>query len=104
MYAPDALIVHKMNLNPGGKQPLMRATTFNSTPQEMVFPPDHDVESLRGKAKGLKVVLEERGLWLEGRRIVAKCKGECQSDDCCAKESCPCKKTSSTEATSSGNY
>ena len=83
MYASDALIAHKMNLNPGGKQPLMRATTFNGTRQEMVYPLNYHVESLRGKAKGLKVVLEERGLW-PGGRLLAKCKEECRRDDCCA--------------------
>ena len=32
----------------------------------MVFANDHPNEALRGKAKGIKQVLEERGLWQEG--------------------------------------
>ncbi|CAH1763791.1 11598_t:CDS:2, partial [Entrophospora sp. SA101] len=37
-YASDALLVNKMNLNPGGIQPKMRTTTMrDGTIQEMVF-------------------------------------------------------------------
>ncbi|KAJ6552377.1 hypothetical protein B0H10DRAFT_2242143 [Mycena sp. CBHHK59/15] len=39
-YASDALLAHKMNRGPGGKQPRMRDTIIPSTgqPQAMVFP------------------------------------------------------------------
>jgi hypothetical protein len=76
-----------MNLNPGGKQPKMRPGTFNNIPQPMLFPNDHPDELLHGEPKGLKVVLEERGLWpQEGLR--ARCKGGCKNDtiSCCAEK------------------
>ena len=62
-----------MNLGPGGKKPCMRNTVFgpDNTIQYMVFQPgDTDLDTglpiadnLRGKPKGLKRVLQERGLW-----------------------------------------
>ena len=52
--ADDQLRAYKMNVSPGGKQPLMRSTVWNGQTQSMVFPD--------GQAKGLKVVLEERGI------------------------------------------
>jgi len=69
--AADALSVHNMNVNPGGKQRLMRDTVIPLTnpppkpgqpdtrgmPQKMVYPDTHPDPELRGKAKGMKVVL-----------------------------------------------
>ena len=52
--ADDTLNVTNMNLNPGGKQPIMRDTIFNRQSQSMVFPTDHPDEKLRGKPKGMK--------------------------------------------------
>ena len=44
----------RMNVNPGGKQPAMRSTVWDGAPQEM---------TLRdGTPKGLRIVLEERGV------------------------------------------
>jgi hypothetical protein len=74
--AKDVLVASRMNVNPSGKQPLMRDTTF--TPcwsgipktQHMVFQPsDYGVPlHLLGKAKGMKWVLQEQWLWHEGMR------------------------------------
>jgi hypothetical protein len=66
-FAPDALVVAKMNLMPGGKQPLLRdGWDYGSNqPQSMVFSDDHRDVKLRGKAKGIRQVLLERGLWRE---------------------------------------
>lgn len=50
----DALDIHKMNVNPGGKQRVMRDGFWNGKPQTMNF-------SL-GIPKGLRRVLEERGI------------------------------------------
>ena len=50
-YALDA---SKMNVKPGGKQPKMRTTTWAGKEQTMCFPD--------GTPKGMKVVLEERGI------------------------------------------
>jgi hypothetical protein len=58
--ADDALNAKKMNLSPGGMQPLMRSTVYCGVPQEMVFPIDHSTHP--GQAKGLRAVLEERGV------------------------------------------
>ena len=68
-FAPDALVVSRMNRNPGGKQPLMRDGFIYSKqrPQSMVFSDNHPILSLRGKAKGIEQVLRERGLWRERR-------------------------------------
>lgn len=52
--ADDALDASRMNVNPGGQQPLMRDTVWAGQPQKMVF-------SL-GVAKGMRKVLEERGI------------------------------------------
>ncbi|KAF8576284.1 hypothetical protein K439DRAFT_1367698, partial [Ramaria rubella] len=68
--ALDALLIFHMNMNPGGKQALMRNGWFEQnrkrTIQSMVFPPDHHEPAHRGQAKGMKVVLMERGLWRAG--------------------------------------
>ena len=36
-FANDALLAHKMNATPGGKQPLMRPGHFNGKEQKMIF-------------------------------------------------------------------
>jgi hypothetical protein len=43
-----------MNVNPGGKQPKMRSTQWNGEEQLMVL--------TDGRPKGMKLVLEERGI------------------------------------------
>ncbi len=50
----NALNADAMNVKPGGKQPVMRTTIFNGETQEMVLPD--------GTPKGMKIVLEERGV------------------------------------------
>ena len=56
----DALDVSKMNVNPGGKQRIMRDGWWGGKPQKMNF-------SL-GIAKGLRQVLEERGVDTRGMK------------------------------------
>ena len=60
--ADDASNVNKMNVNSGGKQKILRDTIFNGKVQKMYT-------TIRGEkiAKGLKLVLEERGVSTEGR-------------------------------------
>lgn len=55
-YMADALIASRMNVNPGGAQPLMRVSHFivNGASQWMVLPDS--------TTKGLKMVLEEHGV------------------------------------------
>ncbi|CCI11631.1 unnamed protein product [Albugo candida] len=66
-FAGDALVAKRMYLGPGGKQPKMRPTTYgDNVPQSMVYSDDYENEELRGKPKGIKAVLSERGLWQPG--------------------------------------
>ncbi len=57
-YADDMLVADRMNVRPGGKQPVMRDTVFNGQIQSMVLPD--------GQPKGMKLVLEERGVNTRG--------------------------------------
>ena len=61
-FAADALVAGRMNLGSGGKQPLLRDGFDHAqgVVQRMVFENGHP---LCGQAKGIKVVLQERGLW-----------------------------------------
>ena len=63
-YATDALVVSRMNVNPGGKQALMRDTWFmrngERVPQTMVYPSNHPTNP--NEAKGIKAVLTEQDL------------------------------------------
>lgn len=52
------LVLERMNVRPGGKQPVMRDTIFNGRFQQMVLPD--------GRAKGMKIVLQERGVDTSG--------------------------------------
>jgi hypothetical protein len=66
----------------------MRPTTYgNGIVQEMCFPPTHP-PLLYGEPKGLKIVLEERGLWQPGLRLECKDKKNNPGKDgkaCCAR-------------------
>ena len=95
--APDALNVNRMNVNPGGKQTLMRDTTIplsNPEPkpgrfdtrglqQSLVYPQNHHDPALAGKAKGMKAVVQERvSVWdrlVEEVGSEKKALGKCES-------------------------
>ncbi len=75
-FAGDALNANEMNVKPGRNQRRMHATfipndnpnpALRGQPQDMIFPdnllPDHEYYKFCGQAKGMKAVLEERGLW-----------------------------------------
>ncbi|PKY54915.1 hypothetical protein RhiirA4_474000 [Rhizophagus irregularis] len=62
-YADNALNANHMNLNPGGKQAKLRDTIFNGQIQHMNFSDNYHDKNLRGIPKGMKIILEERGLW-----------------------------------------
>ena len=51
-----------MNVNPGGMQPAMHSTAWNGHVQTMVYP-----DSI---PKGVKAVLEERGVHTKGLKEV----------------------------------
>ena len=53
-FAEDALNAKRMNLRPGGKQPKMHDTSWGGKPQKLCFDD--------GVPKGMKQVLEERGI------------------------------------------
>ncbi len=60
--ADDALNVNRMNVNPGGAQRIMRDTSFGGKEQKMYF-----MQNGLKIAKGMKMVLEERGVSTEGK-------------------------------------
>ena len=60
--ADDALDVNKMNVFPGGKQRIMRDTEYEGRVQQM-----YTVQGGQKVAKGMKRVLEERGISTAGR-------------------------------------
>ena len=59
--ADDALVAEKMNVKPGGMQKIMRDTSWNGRIQKMYF-----MQGGRKVAKGMKLVLEERGILTDG--------------------------------------
>jgi hypothetical protein len=70
--ASDALVAHKVNLNSGGKtNPIMRDSVWEGKVQKMVLED--------GRAKGGRLLCQERGLWKEGmtnaecRAALAQC-------------------------------
>lgn len=90
-FSPDALLAHKMNYNPSGKQPKLRDTTWNGRRQSMQFEEGDKfafdgkefVEGQRvtrqhdlcGEAKGTKQVCLERKLPIHnGRTTTGKVK------------------------------
>ena len=59
-FAEDALNASRMNVRPGGKQPVMRDTVYNGKLQKMVL--------ADGTPKGMKLVLEERSVNVSGMK------------------------------------
>jgi hypothetical protein len=93
-FAADALRATNMGKRIGGKQSKLRDGWYTSADgtrivQPMVFPSDHEDEEKRGKAKGMEVVLTERGLWRDG--LLKTCSSKkskallcSESNTCCA--------------------
>ncbi|KAF7371832.1 hypothetical protein MVEN_00040000 [Mycena venus] len=75
MYRLDALLVSRMNLNPGSKQAYMRDGWWmdgnTRRIQKMIYPADHPHHP--GLPKGIKAILQERRLWPAGK-FVKECK------------------------------
>jgi hypothetical protein len=62
-YADDALVISRMNMKDGGKQPLLRNGKMpDGSPHIMIFT---DIDGTI-KPKGIKRILQERGLWISG--------------------------------------
>lgn len=70
-FAQDALLCSRMNLYSGGKQPLLRHGEMpGGLPHIMTFVDENGVI----QAKGMKRILSERGLWIDGmKKICALC-------------------------------
>ena len=68
-YTPNALTTTKMNLGPGGKQPVMRDgwDYAQNLSHPMVFSQNNPDPKLRGQPKGIRKVILERGLWQDRR-------------------------------------
>ena len=62
--ADEALNADKINVGPGGKQPKMRDTVWGGQTQKMV---DHN-----GTPKGMRTVLQERGVETAGMKANAR--------------------------------
>ncbi|PLW22371.1 hypothetical protein PCASD_15904 [Puccinia coronata f. sp. avenae] len=73
-FAPLALRVQNMNLNPGGKQAVLRDTVIPSDDpripphlhgrvQKFSYNPSHPDPTRAGKPKGVQAILQERGFW-----------------------------------------
>lgn len=77
-FASDALRAQDMNLDSGGKAPIMRNSYFTKDfilhQQQMNFPHDHPIHP--GKPKGLRIILTERGLWNNNLRL------DCSTKSC----------------------
>jgi len=76
----DALKAQNMNLKPGGKQPKLRDGWYARGEQRIQQPMQFE----DGTPKGIRAVLEERGLWPSGR-ILLECTDSC-SEACCARK------------------
>ena len=59
-FKEDSLNAKRMNVNPGGAQPRMRDTFWNGRPKKMVL--------RDGRPKGMKLVLQERGINTKGMK------------------------------------
>ena len=86
-YAEDALLVSKMNLNPGKKHPEpIRDGWYYQNGQKVVQSMFSDAQ--HKQPKGIKLVLTERGLWPK-KGLHLECKPKCASGsrpaDCCAR-------------------
>ena len=62
--AEDALNVNSMNVKPGGAKKILRDTTYNGKAQRMYY-----ISGGQKVAKGMKRVLEERGISTEERML-----------------------------------
>lgn len=85
-FSDNALRANRMNLSPGVKCPPMRSITWgDGFHQEMTFPQYAD-KNLRGKPKGIRIIIEGRGLWRAG--LTLYCRGKCPPmlQKCCVRK------------------
>ena len=72
--ADDALDVNRMNVKSGGKQRIMRDTVYDGRTQKMYF-----TERGQKVAKGMRIVLEERGISTAGKKWRLDARHPCKS-------------------------
>jgi len=72
-YAPDALQVGNMNLTQGGKNTLPMRDGYYIHPDNPHILRRQSMMLPDGCLKGLKIVLQERGLWPAGQRFLTQC-------------------------------
>jgi len=72
-YAPDALQVGNMNLTPGGKNTLPMRDGYYIHPDNPHILRRQSMMLPDGRLKGLKIVLQERGLWPASQRFLPQC-------------------------------
>jgi len=72
-YASDALRTGKMNLSPGGKNtvPMRDGWFFKDGNSGEIQ--KQSMMLMDGQLKGLRIVLQERGLWPQGRKLLTQC-------------------------------
>ncbi|CAB5393748.1 unnamed protein product [Rhizophagus irregularis] len=85
-YADNALNANHMNLNPSEKQAKLCNMIFNEQIQHMNFSDNYHDKNLRKKLKGMKIILEERGLWpLTGLKAYCGNNEYNVNSQCCAR-------------------
>lgn len=72
-YASDALRSGSMNLTPGGVNTLPMRDGWYTKPEDPNTIYQQKMALPDGRLKGLKLVLEERGLWPTNRRLLTQC-------------------------------
>ena len=69
-FADDALCANRMNLAPGGKQHLMRQTTWgNGIYQELVFPEDHAIKKFVARQRVSKLSLKNEDFGVQALHL-----------------------------------
>ena len=72
-YAPDALQVGNMNLTPGGKNTVPMRPGYYIDPNNPLTTLQQSMMLPDGRLKGLKIVLQERGLWPQQSKFLTQC-------------------------------
>jgi len=72
-YAANALQVANLNLTPGGKHSLPMRNGYFTHPDNPSIVQVQSMMLPNGQLKGLKIILQERGLWPNGQKFLTQC-------------------------------